>query len=103
MPAAPEATTPALRRLEEDGLLRRSEEGWRTTRRLLGAIARAAASLATTEAARRDEEIDLRRPLAIALIALYGDDTPEELLVDMIEVLLPIEARELAPAARARA
>ncbi|MDQ3032922.1 MAG: hypothetical protein M3Y87_10930 [Myxococcota bacterium] len=90
-----------LRRLESDGLLRRSDEGWRTTRRLQGAIARAAACLATADSAPPDEGIDLRPPLALALIALYGRETSEELLADMIEALLPIEARELAPAARA--
>lgn len=98
----PEEIAPALRRLWADGLVRRSDGRWRTTRRLQGAMARAALCLETTEPAPPDEAVDLRRPLALALIAFYGQDASDELLADMIEVLLPIEARELDPAAAAR-
>lgn len=84
----------ARRRLERDELLQQDHGEWRTTRRLQGAIARAAMCLAMTEP-EPAEGRDARRALAVALIAIYGPDLPEETLLEMIEVLLSIEAREL--------
>jgi hypothetical protein len=43
---------------------------------------------------------DLRAPIAMALVELYGDCVDDEELVHLVELLLPIEAHELAPSAR---
>jgi hypothetical protein len=105
---------PALRRLEADGLVRRSAGGWRTTRRFQSAMARAAARLLLEDGSSQKREkdgaheqgsddatggdpFDLREPIVAALIGLYGECAPDALLVDMVAALLPIEARELAP------
>lgn len=44
-----------------------------------------------------DEGYDLRVPVAVALLDLYGDSMSEEWLAERIEVMTPIEARELDP------
>jgi hypothetical protein len=85
-----DAIASALERLASDGLVVLADDGWRTTLRLEGAIARAMACIALTEPAAQGA-IDARRPLALALIALYGPDTADAIVADMIEALLPIE------------
>jgi hypothetical protein len=81
----------ALARLESDGLVERSEEIWRTGRRFQQAMARAAAKLY----ADGDPGEDLRVPIALALIDLYGDAVDDDLLAAFIEAMLPIEATSL--------
>jgi hypothetical protein len=85
----------ALARLEADGLIQHQADGYRTTRRWQGAMSRAALQL--LEAGCR--EGDLRRPIVQALVEIYGSDCADEELVRMVEAILPIEARELDPAA----
>jgi hypothetical protein len=85
----------ALAILEGDGLVRREGDVHRTTKRWQGAMARAAFRLYGTGAV----DDDLRYPLASALVELYGDARSEEDIVTFVEVLLPIEARELDPRA----
>lgn len=84
----------ARRRLERDDLLQQERGEWRMTRRLQGATARAAMCLAMTDP-EPAEARDLRRSLAVALVAIYGPDLPEDVLLEMIEVLLAIDAREV--------
>lgn len=86
----------ALSRLAADGLVRREGDRWRTTRRLQGALARAALGLIA--AGRGRDDGDLRLPLALALAGVYADNATDAELAAMVEALLPIEARELAPA-----
>ena len=85
----------ALKRLTRDGLLYWTGGVHRTTRRWQAAMARAALRLQREGS---DDGSDLRIPLALALLEFYVDE-PEEVLVDMVEVLLPIEAAELDPRA----
>lgn len=79
--------------LEADGLLRREGDRLRTTRRWQSAMARAAFRLV---GAGIDGD-DLRVPVAAALVEIYGMDEPEDLLAERVEVILPIEERELDP------
>ncbi len=39
---------------------------------------------------------DLRVPVALALVELYGVDAPDDELTALVAVMAPIEARELA-------
>ena len=59
-------------------------------------MARAALQL---QAAARDEDFDLRVPVVTALVELYGA-APDDELVGLLAVMLPIEAAELAVTAR---
>lgn len=82
-----------LARLEADGLLRREDGRWRTTRRWQGAMARAALQLLAAGA----PDGDLRLPVAAALAELWPAASDAELAA-AVEALLPIEAAELGPA-----
>jgi hypothetical protein len=86
---------PQLRRLVADGLLQLDAERYRTTRRWQAAMARAAARLSLSG----EMGGDLRLPMALALVEQYGTETPDEQIAQFIDVLLPIEARELNPRA----
>ena len=84
-------------RLARDGLLRQEGKEHRTTRRWQSAMARAATMLA---GAVRDGGVpfdDVRLPITIALLELYPEIEDDEALAALVETLVPIEARELAP------
>jgi hypothetical protein len=83
-----------LGRLFDAGLLTRADGGARTTRRWQAAMARAALRLRREGAPWQD----LRLPIACALVELLGGDCTDEELVRCVELLLPIEQRELGPA-----
>ena len=85
----------ALASLENDGLLRRDRDRYRTTRKWQSAMLRAAGRLY----AARDPGDDLRVPIATALIEIYGDEKPEAELATLVEALLPVEDAELHPPA----
>lgn len=85
----------ALERLREDGLIRDDDGRPRTTPRWQAAMARAARRL--MEAG--EEGDDLRVPVAWALVDLYGAETPDDELVDLVETMASIEAVELDPSA----
>jgi hypothetical protein len=82
-----------LERLERDGLIRRRDDRWVTTRRWQGAMARAAYRLAATG----EELTDLRLPIAFALVELYGD-LADDALTELIHAMLPVEQASIAPA-----
>ena len=82
-----------LAALEADGLLRRVDGIPRTTPRWQRAMMRAAARLY----AAGDKRDDLRIPITIALLEVYGPETRDEELLARIEIILPIEMRELQP------
>lgn len=94
-PAGEGGPPAVLERLVRDGLLRRSGAGYRTTVRWQGAMARAALHL-QREAGLIDE-VDLRLPIAVALIDLYGRDLSDREIAALVVELLPIEAAELDP------
>lgn len=79
--------------LERDGLIERRSGQWRTTARWMGAMSRAALVLLAAQDARDD----LRVPIAVALLNLYGDSESEARLTELVELMLPIEQHELAP------
>jgi hypothetical protein len=81
----------ALARLESDGFIERTEQIWKTGRRWQQAMARAAVKLY----ADGDPGDDLRTPIALALIELYGDAIDDDALAAFIEALLPIEMTSL--------
>ena len=83
----------ALGRLAADGLLRREGDTYRTARRWQAAMARAAVHL--YEHGARDD--DLRLAIALALVEIYGSETPDDTLAAWVETLLPIEQAELRP------
>jgi hypothetical protein len=83
----------ALERLEADGLLRTVGGSRRTTARWQAAMSRAALRLF----ANGDPGLDLRVPIASAVIELYGQRLSDAELADLVEALLPIEAAELTP------
>jgi hypothetical protein len=82
----------ARARLEESGLLRTEGGVTRTTRKWQSAMARAAYRLYGSE-----QNFDLRVPIGMALVELFGNDVPDRDLAEWIHCLLPIEARELDP------
>jgi len=83
-----EATEPlALTRLAADDLIERRGAAWRTSRRFQRAMARAAVSL--YEAG--DAGDDLRVPIALALLEVYGGKVHDETFAELIETMLPIE------------
>ncbi len=83
----------ALEVLLADELVRREGDRTRTTPRWQAAMARAALALQRAGAPWRD----LRLPIAAALLERYPDATDEE-IAERVEVMLPIEEAELAPA-----
>jgi len=84
MPDAPQA---AHARLEGLGLIARTGEGWKTTRRWQGAMARAALRLLSEGM----QEGELSIPVAMALVELLGPTEPDEEMVELVEAMLPIE------------
>lgn len=89
----------ALSRLEQDGIVRCEHGRYGTTRRWQGAMARAAYRLQAQRGADAgaDAEIDLRVPIAHALVDVYGADHAGEQLAGFVEALLFIEAGAVAP------
>jgi len=85
-----------LQRLESDGLLRQERSCHRTTRRWQAAMARAALQLITSG----DDSNDLRVPIVLALIELYGERLSTDEIVQCVEIIAPIEAAELDPSGR---
>jgi hypothetical protein len=79
-----------LARLVHDGLVRVEDGAPRTTRRWQAAMARAALILRDVKAPSED----LRLPIAVALVNLYGDDADEQMVIDCVGELLPIELAE---------
>jgi hypothetical protein len=79
--------------LVRDGLLERRGDRFRTTRRWQSAMARAAFRLISE--GNRGE--DLRLPMIVALVELYGEACSPERLVACVETMLPIELYELRP------
>jgi len=77
-------------RLVAAGLLRFERNELYTTRRFQSAMVRAAGRLYDSEMA-----FDLRVPIALALIELFGADTSTEELSGLVDAMLPIERREL--------
>lgn len=81
----------ALDRLLADGLLSGQGGELRTTRRWQGAMARAALRLYRE----RDSGQDLRLPIAVALVDIYGPELDDHTLSDLVETMLPVETRVL--------
>jgi hypothetical protein len=79
-----------LSRLERDNVVQRQGTHWRTTRRWQGAMSRAALRLMSDD----EDLMDLRAPIAVALLEIYRDITDDELL-RLVHVLAPIEAGEI--------
>ncbi len=90
----PTSDEEALGLLEAEGLLKRDAACYRTTRRWQAAMSRAAWQLLCAGDDGRGG--DLRAPIALALLELRGE-LPDEDTARFVEVLLPIEARELDP------
>jgi hypothetical protein len=82
--------TEILARLVQDGLVRVEDGEPHTTRRWQAAMARAALILRDAKA----PEDDLRLPIAVALANVYGDAADEQMLIDYVGELLPIELAE---------
>lgn len=66
-------------------------------------MARAAHFLKNTSGGADQQAIDLRVPIAVALVELYGRDHPDDELTQFVDVLVPIEASEIIPDDQARA
>lgn len=90
-----------VRRLIELHVVRSDDGSLGTTRRFRAAMARAAADLVR----RNEERFDLRIPVAAALLELHAagadrsqadQELTDEELTSLVELVLPIEARELA-------
>jgi hypothetical protein len=81
-----------LARLAAEGLVFRDETGWHTTRRWQGAMMRVTAELVRGDA----EHEDLRLPVAMALVDLFGERVDDEDLADLVEAVLPVEALGLS-------
>jgi hypothetical protein len=81
----------ALRRLQADGLATRDGDVLCTTRKWQRAMARAALRLYEA----RDPGLDLRVPIASALLEIYGACVDDEELAALVEAMLPLEARAL--------
>jgi hypothetical protein len=84
----PAAAETAVARLEQDGLVHRERGVTKTTRRWQGAMARAALRLVTEGESRED----LRIPVVMALVDVYGSGLDDEDLVAMVGVILPLES-----------
>jgi hypothetical protein len=89
----PERPDELLTELASRGLLRTVDGRPRTTARWQAAMSRAALRLMRLG----DPGDDLRLPIAVALLDVYGAGLSEEGLARRVEALLPIEARELDP------
>jgi len=96
MPDAPQA---AHARLEGLGLIARTGEGWKTTRRWQGAMARAALRLLADGM----QEGALSIPVAMALVELLGPSQPDEEMVELVEAMLPIERGQADATGESRA
>ncbi len=81
-----------LARLLEDGFVRREGDALRTTARWQAAMARAAFGLSRSGARWQD----LRLPIAAAIVQHYRDLADAE-IATMVEAMLPVEEKELAP------
>jgi hypothetical protein len=79
-----------LERLASDGWLDRVGDAWKTSRRWKQAMARTAARLYE-----EDPGDDLRVPIAHVMVEIYDGKVDDELLVDLVEAMLPIEAKNL--------
>ena len=79
-----------IARLEADGLVRFEGDQLHTTRRWQAAMARAALVLRDSD----DPSDDLRVPIALALLGLYGETLDEIVVADLVAVMLPIELAE---------
>jgi hypothetical protein len=93
MPDRHTDTSSLRQKLQRDGLIEERAGQWRTTSRWMGAMSRSALSLLT----RGERGSDLRVPIALALVDVYGEEASEDELAALVEVMLPIEHRELAP------
>ena len=82
--------TEILAKLVQDGLVRVEDGEPRTTRRWQAAMARAALILRDAKA----PEDDMRLPIAVALVNLYGEAADEQMVCDFVGELLPIELAE---------
>jgi len=80
----------ALERLIEAGLIERDDGALKTTRRWQSAMVRAAGRLYGDDA-----PFDLRKPIAFALLEVFGAETDSSELVPLVQVMLALEAREL--------
>lgn len=78
-------------RLERDGYLERTSDGWHTTKRWQAAMSRAALDLYSAG----ETLTDLRVPIAAALVDCYSD-APAEELADAVGLMLRIESAELS-------
>ena len=88
----PDQHEEALLRLERAGLIVRVNQRYRTTNRWQGAMARAALELQNGS-----DVIDLRMPIAHALMSVFGVETAANDLVEWVAIMLPIEVVELEP------
>ena len=86
------AGTSPLDRLEADGLVRSTSDGFRTTARWQAAMARAALRLQRSDAPWRD----VRLPIAASLIDLYRDLSDDELAA-LVEAMAPVELNVEGP------
>ncbi len=81
----------ALARLSADGWIEpKDESSWKTSRRWQQAMARTAARLY-----REDPGDDLRVPIAHVIVELYDGQVDDELLVELVGAMLPLEAAAL--------
>ena len=81
----------ALQRLQAKGLIATAKQGFITTRRWQAAMTAAALRLMESG----DSGEDIRVPIATALVAIYGDDIDDQLLITLIEAMMDIEAAEM--------
>ncbi len=80
----------ALARLASDGWIEHSGDSWKTSRRWQQAMARTAARLYE-----EDPGDDLRVPIAHVMVEVYDGKVDDEGLADLVEAMLPIEAKAL--------
>ena len=81
----------ALARLAADGWIERQGAACKTSRRFQRAMTRAAAALYENG----DPGDDLRVPIALALLDTYQSSIDDEVLAELVETMLPIEATSL--------
>jgi hypothetical protein len=82
-----------LERLATDGLLEHRGGVYRTTRRWQSAMARAAFRIL----AEQGDGDDLRAPIVVALLEIYGEGIPDDHIIEDVEALLAVETLELDP------
>jgi hypothetical protein len=81
----------ALARLAVDGWIeQRDASSWKTSRRWQQAMARTAARLYE-----EDPGDDLRVPIAHVMLELYDGKVDDDMLVELVEAMLPLEAAAL--------